>query len=153
GDGFGQPAVEGSGHDHVPGQGTPRWLGRGWRSLKAGEFVLGYPDEDCDRPPRPGDPLGVNGAYLVLRKLAEDVGGFRRFLAAASDEHGISEERVAASIVGRWRDGTPLELSPGGPSGAIAGQKGRINDFRYGQDLDGARCPVGAHIRRAHPRD
>ena len=27
------------------------------------------------------------------------------------------------------------------------------NDFRYGEDRDGRRCPLGAHIRRSNPRD
>lgn len=152
GDGFGQPAVEGSGHDHMPGQGVPRWYG-GWRSLKAGEFVLGYPDEDLEAPPQPAAALGVNGSYMVLRKLAQDVRAFRRFVREAAGEHGITEDRVAASIVGRWKDGTPLALSPDAPDGTIANDRRRINDFGYRHDPDGARCPVGSHIRRVHPRD
>jgi deferrochelatase/peroxidase EfeB len=26
-------------------------------------------------------------------------------------------------------------------------------NFTFGKDLDGTRCPLGAHIRRANPRD
>ncbi|MGH9222748.1 MAG: hypothetical protein ACRD2W_02855, partial [Acidimicrobiales bacterium] len=65
-DGFAQPAIEGSGHGHLPGQGTPTRWGR-WAPLKAGEIVLGYEDGDGVLPAAPGAPLGDNGSYLVLR--------------------------------------------------------------------------------------
>ena len=55
--------------------------------------------------------------------------------------------------MGRWPDGTPLSVSPDGPDPAISGDPARINDFRFADDPDGLRCPVGAHIRRANPRD
>ena len=28
-----------------------------------------------------------------------------------------------------------------------------LNDFSFAEDPEGARCPVGAHVRRANPRD
>ncbi|HSP77985.1 MAG TPA: cytochrome P450, partial [Myxococcaceae bacterium] len=36
---------------------------------------------------------------------------------------------------------------------ALAEDPRRNNDFRYGDDPLGQRCPVGAHVRRANPRD
>ncbi|MGH9225036.1 MAG: Dyp-type peroxidase, partial [Acidimicrobiales bacterium] len=89
----------------------------------------------------------------VLRKLYQDVAAFRSFLAEAASATGLPEETVAAKVVGRWRDGTPLVLSPDRPDPRISGSKDRVNDFRYGADRDGARCPLGAHIRRTNPRD
>jgi Dyp-type peroxidase family len=152
GDGFGQPAIEGSGVEHLPGQGFPQLGGR-WRPLNAGEFILGYPDEDSGRPEIPVAPFGVNGSYMVLRKLEQNVPLFRTFLAEAAAAHGLTPERVAAGLVGRWPDGTPLALAPDGPDPAISNVKKRINDFRYHDDPDGRRCPIGAHIRRTNPRD
>ena len=57
--------------------------------------------------------------------------------------------------MGRWRDGTPLELSPAAPQPGWAREArgARLNDFLYASDADGHRCPVGAHVRRANPRD
>jgi deferrochelatase/peroxidase EfeB len=55
--------------------------------------------------------------------------------------------------VGRWQDGTPLELSPNGPNQEIVKDDKQNTNFTYGKDLDGSRCPIGAHIRRANPRD
>ena len=46
-----------------------------------------------------------------------------------------------------------MELSPSEPSPAIVGDKSRNVNFTFGNDLDGARCPVGAHVRRTNPRD
>jgi hypothetical protein len=60
---------------------------------------------------------------------------------------------LGAKIVGRWQDGTPLSLSPEGPDEELSSDPSRINDFTYGDDAQGLRCPIGAHIRRANPRD
>ena len=60
-DGISHPAVEGS---SVPGTNPHE------APLKAGEFVLGYPDETGFLPPMPQpEVLGRNGAYVVFRKL------------------------------------------------------------------------------------
>ncbi|HTN25153.1 MAG TPA: hypothetical protein VL120_14270 [Solirubrobacteraceae bacterium] len=131
-----------------------------WRSLAPGEFILGYPDEDTMTdaarrlPPAPADPLGANGTYMVWRKLHQDVALFRRALRAAAARWGDGDERrLAAKIVGRWQDGTPLSKCPDGPDPAFDAAAPGANDFRYGDDLGGRRCPVGAHIRRSNPRD
>ena len=60
---------------------------------------------------------------------------------------------LAAKIVGRWPDGTPLAVSPERPDAAVSGDPLRINDFGYKDDAAGCSCPLGAHIRRANPRD
>ena len=150
-DGFAQPAIEGSGVDPLPGQGAPLKDG-GWRPIRAGEFILGYRDEEGALPKAPApDQLATNGSYLVYRKLHQDVAAFRATLAAAHSYPG-SEEQLAAKLVGRWRDGTPLDLSPDAPDPAIVADPARNNAFSYLDDQDGLRCPAGSHIRRANPR-
>ncbi len=53
-------------------------------------------------------------------------------------------------MVGRWPSGAPLVLSPERDDPALADP----NDFMYAQsDAHGYACPIGAHIRRANPRD
>ncbi|MEA2136299.1 MAG: hypothetical protein QOC68_4208 [Solirubrobacteraceae bacterium] len=151
-DGFAQPAIEGSGVDPLPGQGAPLKDG-GWRPIRAGEFILGYRDEEGALPQAPApDQLATNGSYLVYRKLHQDVAAFRATLAAAARHYQGSEEQLAAKLVGRWRDGTPLDLSPDGPDPAIVADAARNNAFSYLDDQDGLRCPAGSHIRRANPR-
>ena len=143
-DGIGQPAIEGSGVEPLPGQGQP---------IKAGEFILGYPGE-AGLPlamPQP-DVLGRNGTYVGLRKYQSRVGAFNRFLR----ENGqTAEERelLAAKLVGRWRSGAPLTLAPTKDDAALGADAQRNNDFTYANDPQGRRVPLGCHMRRMNPRD
>jgi Dyp-type peroxidase family len=90
---------------------------------------------------------------MVLRKLRQDVALFHNYLrdAAGGDEEQM--EVLAAKVVGRWRDGTPLIVEPGGPPPARDEKWEPPTNFRYGGDPRGRSCPWGAHIRRANPRD
>ena len=151
-DGFSQPAIEGSRFPDHPGAGAPAKDGN-WRPIRAGEFILGYPDEQGGLPAAPPpDELSRNGSYLVYRKLHQDVAAFRRQLAEAAALYPGGEEELAAKLVGRWRDGTPLDARPGGEDPALVDDKSRNNAFDFSGDPDGMRCPIGSHIRRMNPR-
>jgi Dyp-type peroxidase family len=148
--------------------GTPSWFGR-WRSVAPGEFVLGYPGEGGLLPPMPPDPIGRNGSYMVLRKLEQDVPGFAAHLLREARSlpglpapghpgyaHAVKARalRIAGKMVGRWPNGRSLALWDDPSGNPAAGE--RLNDFRYRRgdlDPDGLRCPLGAHVRRANPRD
>jgi Dyp-type peroxidase family len=150
-DGFAQPSIEGSGFEPDPGAGAP--AKDGWRPIKPGELLLGYRDEqDATTPAPPPDDFGINGSFLVYRKLYQDVATWRRVLRDAAAEYPGGEELLAAKIVGRWRDGTPLDVSPDRPDPAIVADRSRNNAFDYADDPDGLRCPIGAHVRRMNPR-
>ena len=151
-DGISQPAVEGTGVQGRPGDGQPNGAG-GWRDVATGEFLLGYCDEDGDLPDAPAAPFDKNCTYMVYRKLAMNVAAFRKFTNEAGKNFPGGPELLAAKIVGRWRDGTPLCASPDKPDPSIAADPKRINDFSYSDDPQGLRCPIGSHIRRVHPRD
>ena len=163
-DGISQPTLEGMPRPDLP-----------TNIIKTGEFVLGYQNEYglyTDRPlldasadpgnllpPVPGNSserdLGRNGSYLVFRQLSQDARGFWRFLDEATrTANGTSDPlasaRLAAKMVGRWPNGAPLAISPDRDDPRFA----NANDFGYGQaDPAGLNCPIGAHVRRAHPRD
>jgi len=86
------------------------------------------------------------GSFYVIRKLEQNVKGFRARAVEIADMLGLGEEGadfVGAMTVGRFRDGTPLAVS------ATAGQ-GPMDDFRYASGWE--RCPLHAHIRKANPR-
>lgn len=146
------------------------------RPVALGEFVLGYPNAYgllTQRPvlPRHLDPqgllpelaggrdrghpdggadLGRNGTYLVLRTLAQDVAGFEAYVTATAQALELDPELLAAKLVGRWRGGASLVQSPTVDRPELA----TANDFGYHHDdARGLRCPVGAHVRRANPRD
>jgi Dyp-type peroxidase family len=151
-DGFSQPAIAGSRFPDHPGAGAPSEKGD-WRPIAAGEFILGYPDEQGALPAAPQpDELGRNGSYVVYRKLRQDVAAFRRQLAEAAELYPGGEAKLAAKLVGRWRDGTPLDSSPDREDAALVADKERNNAFDYGGDPAGMKCPVGSHIRRMNPR-
>lgn len=144
-DGISHPAIEGSG---IPGT-NPKEV-----PLRAGEFVLGYPDEMSDAPiiPQP-DVLGRNGSYIVFRKLHQRVAAFRQYLRAnASDT--ADEELMAAKMMGRWRSGAPLALSPDADRPEVGNDPALNNDFLFkADDAIGYKTPLGSHIRRMNPRD
>lgn len=96
--------------------------------------------------------LGRNGSYLVLRQLQQDVPGFWQFVDRTVNHDRQQREQLAASMVGRHRDGRPLETRA---TRIIPGTDKAIkpaNHFIYALDPDGQQCPVGAHIRRSNPR-
>jgi Dyp-type peroxidase family len=178
-DGFGQPAIAGMTDDPIGGSPQPDGT---WTFVAAGEFVHGYPDEDGLVTPGPTAPLLRNGTFMVYRKLHQDVVAFRARLRAdalaygetLTDDPPLSDDQLyelaAAKVVGRWRDGMPIEDADRRQHGSDTAL-GDValpapnNDFRFWSrlsdagesartnDLDGHLCPLGAHIRRTNPRD
>jgi hypothetical protein len=75
-----------------------------------------------------------------------------------------------AKMAGRWPDGVPMSRAPGlaewkefnrkypdvhyaaDPVGAAA-RYAEITKFAFGDDKEGTKCPLTAHIRRANTRD
>jgi Dyp-type peroxidase family len=140
-----QPVIEGSGDEPTPGSGVP---------LKAGEFILGYPDESGVIPllPQP-DVLARNGSFMAYRRLEEHVGKFRDFLRTQG-KTPQEQELIAAKLMGRWRSGAPLVLSPDKDDPALGANPQRNNNFNYKeQDPQGYAVPLGSHMRRMNPRD
>jgi Dyp-type peroxidase family len=140
-----EPVIEGSGDEPTPGSGA---------ALKAGEFILGYPDEDGPpvNLPQP-EVLSRNGSYLAYRRLEEHVGLFRDFLRENA-ETPEEQELLAAKLMGRWRSGAPLVLAPEADDPELGADMQRNNDFNYKEmDPHGYAVPLGCHIRRMNPRD
>jgi deferrochelatase/peroxidase EfeB len=139
-----------------------------------GEFLLGYRNEYGKYTDRPvidasaasdalpaaeDDPtkkdVGRNGTYLVMRQLRQDVRSFWQFVNGQVGGDPVEADRLAAAFVGRTRAGDPLvpvqeEAIEG--IGSAADQV-RRNQFTFAQDPEGALCPLGAHVRRANPRN
>ncbi|GAA2078882.1 Dyp-type peroxidase [Actinomadura alba] len=155
-DGISQPVIEGLSKAAAAA-----------RTVPAGEFVLGYPNAYgllTDRPllPSSADPdrllprdhrrdgladLGRGGSYLVLRQLEQDVAAFHRYVKDAAGPAG--PDLLAARLIGRWPSGAPLVKTPDDDP-----RLRDDNEFGYHRaDPYGLACPIGAHIRRANPRD
>jgi deferrochelatase/peroxidase EfeB len=114
-----------------------------------------------DPAPTTSHDLGRNGTFLVVRQLEQNKAAFEDFKRAAAKKIEADprapalplpklEEWIGAKIVGRWENGQSLVRHPHGPR-----KDGEAdNDFRFGvEDPTGVRCPLGAHIRRANPRE
>lgn len=152
-DGFGNPDYLGVERSSQPGQGKLMPDGT-WAPLATGELLLGYADEAGELPVAPVPHLlAANGTFMVYRKMHQNVATFRRYLDQMGALYPGGKEKLAAKFVGRWRDGTPVEISPDKPDPALVQDPARNVNFTYGKDLDGARCPISAHIRRTNPRD
>jgi Dyp-type peroxidase family len=161
-DGLTNPDVAGVPGDDGPERsqdvGNPDGGGR-FRKIPAGEFILGYPGEGGELAPMALPHLLTQDAtYLVLRKLEQDVPKFRRYVEQQAESFArvlpdglpagaTSQEFMAAKMMGRWKDGSSLVKYPDGPGGDPS------NAFGYAEDPAGARCPLGAHVRRTNPRD
>ena len=146
-DGFSQPAIQGGPRRAAGagGAGEPAAGARSPRGVRA-------------RPPRRGGRAagGAGGAAGATAATSSTASSTRTSRASAATPHRRrtfpgGEELLAAKIVGRWRDGTPLAVARAPGPGDRARREAQQR-FRYGGDPDGMRCPLGAHIRRTNPR-
>lgn len=121
-------------------------------------FLLGYATPDVYSSPGSGPVAEIlrDSSYAVLRWIYQDVSSFNRFLenqGPALAPHlppADAQELLAAKLVGRWRDGTPLVLSPNRSDEVLANS----DAFSFlTQDPNGFKCPFSAHIRICNPRD
>ncbi|MET0309147.1 MAG: hypothetical protein ABW023_10615 [Sphingomonas sp.] len=104
--------------------------------------------------------LGLDGSYMVVRELKQNVAEFWQSLEkaaermrAADPEHSghVTADWLAERVVGRDRDGNLLC-----PAGFLPpnGYDQPENEFGFfDRDPHGFGCPVGSHVRRGNPRD
>ena len=155
--------------DRAVGGGKIDRAGR-WTPLATGEFLLGYADE-AQEIAGAAMPLSFsrNGTFFAYRKLHQHTDRFAACIdavaprfAAAAGLASVTDARLLlmAKIAGRWPDGAPVESAPtieawraGGGGQGVASVPRDLNAFTYGGDLQGSRCPLGAHVRRMNPRD
>ncbi len=175
-DAIGDPVFEGQypGREEekrAVGQGAMDGEGR-WRPIATGEFILGWPDE-AQEVAGGAMPLDFirNGSFFAYRKLHQHVEAWdgwvddrARGLAATWEiaDHEEAKALLKAKMAGRWPDGVPLSVAPtvqawrdfnarmvpGSPEWLDA-----ATSFGFLDDIDGAKCPVTSHIRRANTRD
>ena len=146
-DGIAQPAIEGTGVVPRPGDGQPDGAAAGARWPPA-RSLLGYRDEDGTlpaAPPRRSTATARSSCYASWRWTRP------RFAASSprwAIRAGPTRWRRSSSVAGptarRWCSR---------PTARTRVSARAINDFGYADDPHGLRCPLGAHVRRANPRD
>lgn len=164
-DGISEPELNWSGKLGVPDQSD------------VNNFLIGYPNGSIIQPgpssPTPTDPDYVaaaafarDGCYNAFRVLYQNVAAFNALLAAQATQWAASlglsqqeaQEWFAAKLMGRWRNGSPLMLSPDGPDpcteeGENFGyiEQGDSSPF---QDINSkVKCPFSSHTRVGNPRN
>lgn len=168
-DGISQPSIDWQRQRNLRGDKT-----RYGNIVALGEFLLGYPNEYNRYTERPVLPsggindllapaedetdkrdLGRNGTYVVLRDLRQDVRSFWQFLYAHAQSVHLEGQALAEAFVGRKMNGDPLVPLGQAPIEGVEGTQQAVlqNRFTYADDPRGVRCPLGAHIRRANPRN
>lgn len=120
-----------------------------WEPIPLGEFVFGYQNDSGNNViaelSEDAQRLLQGGSFAVLRKLKQDVVGFRRYIDSIRGK--VRDGDPAAKLVGRERSGEPLV-----PLTASGQGHDPLSNFSFDSDEFGARCPLGAHVRRANHR-
>lgn len=151
-DGIGEPLLNWSSSTPAPGD--------------LNNFIIGYP-AGMNFPPSPttgeAGAFAKDGCYMAFTILYQDVAAFNQFLTTHSVELApklgltpeATQEWLAAKLMGRWRDGTPLIESPEQPQNVMRDDDDYVyalaDDVKYVQSS--LRCPFSAHGRVANPRD
>jgi len=148
-DGISQPAVDGFSTEVLPGQ----------TLLPPGKMLLG---REGDLVPRP--KWAVDGSFLAFRKLQEMRPEWEQWLldnALQNEAGNLTKQEGAdllgARIFGRWKSGSPVDLTPDHDDTELGADRYRNNNFDYshpGSDIDSdqSRCPFSAHSRKMNGR-
>jgi Dyp-type peroxidase family len=196
-DGISQPGIRGRASEAPDDFITERYIAS---DQEPANRLFGYPGQDLvwpgvlilGHPATSPDPLipGLsspaipewtrNGSFLVFRRLRQDVGLFWRTMKQEAERlaklpgfEGITDEMLAAKIVGRWPSGAPVNRVPGSDNDKLGEDKFANNHFRFDSDAAaiplqsgyvdhhpqskadpaGIACPWAAHIRKVNTRD
>jgi deferrochelatase/peroxidase EfeB len=88
-----------------------------------------------------------------MRQLEQDVRKFWQFIDKQAGGDAAERDKLAAAMVGRMADGEALVPIRNQPIPGIDQKQASKNQFTFDDDPAGARCPFGAHVRRANPRN
>ena len=136
-DGVSQPGINGLSNP-FPGQ----------RLLDPGLFVFGY--GTTENPPL---VWMKNGSFMVFRRLKQMVLEFDTFTLNQGQTLGMDPVLLAARLVGRWKSGAPIALTPAQDDSTMGPDPQRNNNLDFADDQAQRRCPFGAHIRKTNPRE
>ncbi|KIK61172.1 hypothetical protein GYMLUDRAFT_261090 [Collybiopsis luxurians FD-317 M1] len=106
-----------------------------------------------------------DGSFLAFRQLQQRVPEFNKFLVDnALSEPGLSASENAqllgARMMGRWKSGAPIDLTPLKDDPVLGADHNRNNVFNFTHPDDPnfdfktnqSYCPFSAHIRKTNPR-
>ncbi|KAJ5726993.1 hypothetical protein N7493_006020 [Penicillium malachiteum] len=141
-DGISQPILEGW-DERVP-------QGKEPKATKPGLIVCGHEGDGQTQPAWVKD-----GSFMVFRDLQQLVPEFNNWmednahLAPFTQDHPKPGEKLAAYMMGRWKNGTPVHESPHDDSDP---ELFSSNNFDYHPIDEHNKCPFAAHTRKMRPR-
>ena len=143
-DGISNPAIEGSGIPGTNPQEAP---------FKAGEFVLGYPNENGDLPPRPSP--SCSAATAATSSSASSTPAWRPSASTSAPTPGVEKTRAAGR---RLAAAGPAARRWCSPRSATTPSWGPIRaeqrlPLRRGRRRAGAQVPARCPRPRTYPRD
>ncbi|KAF9002157.1 peroxidase TAP [Cyathus striatus] len=144
-DGVSNPAVIGFGKNPNPGPAP----------VRPGAVILGH---EGDKSKDKRDGWMVDGSFLVFRYLFQRVPEFddfldRNALKVPGLSHKEGTDLLGARLVGRWKSGAPIDLTPFRDDPNLANDPQRINNFSFAAERDFQKlCPFASHIRKTLPR-
>ncbi|KAF7323737.1 Fungal peroxidase [Mycena kentingensis (nom. inval.)] len=153
-DGISNPAIQGF---DTASKGQPPFPGQA--VVPPGEILLGNTGDRNTRPDWTKD-----GSFLAFRQLKQLVPEFNQFVNANPlPVKGLTKQQQSdlfgARMVGRWKSGAPVFLSPRVDNATLGADPMLNNDFNYALNgaaqadpTDQSRCPFSAHIRKTRPR-
>ncbi|KAG7445377.1 uncharacterized protein BT62DRAFT_933216 [Guyanagaster necrorhizus] len=142
-DGVSNPSVIGFDANPPPGP-----------KLVRADVLLAGEEGDSRAATRPD--WSKDGTFLVFQYLLQLVPEFADFLRkppiiimpGLSPEDG--SELRDAKMVGRWKSGAPIDITPLKDDPELAADPQKNNDFSFeGERDDQFRCPFAAHIRKS----
>ncbi|KAF8579288.1 Dyp-type peroxidase [Ramaria rubella] len=141
-DGIGQPAVDGFSPTVFPGQ----------AEVAASAILFGQTDDSNNVT------WAQDGSFLAFRQLKQLVPEFNKFLADnAVLVPGVNTPAEGAALLGarmmgRWKSGAPIALTPLKDIPSLGTNPQINNDFTFLNEVDNFGCPFSAHIRKTNPR-
>ncbi|KAI1367925.1 hypothetical protein F5Y08DRAFT_336199 [Xylaria arbuscula] len=151
-DGLSQPAVKdvNAGVVSEPGE----------KPVRQGVILLGREGDNGVVTPPSTTPVPVkrpswalDGSFLAFRYLKQLVPEFDVFLqenalpVIPAPGNPTGADLLGARLVGRWKSGAPIDLTPLRDNPDFA----KRQDFRF-DPQNQERCPFAAHIRKTNPR-
>ncbi|KAF4612368.1 hypothetical protein D9613_003959 [Agrocybe pediades] len=153
-----------SAHEHfgyLDGVSNPQIIGfdknppPGPAPVRAGAIILGK-DGDANKDKR--EPWMVEGSFLVFRYLFQKVPEFDDFVfrnrlkgPGMTDQQGA--DLLGARLVGRWKSGAPIDLTPFKDDPELGRDPQRNNNFHFTAEQNFQKlCPFASHIRKTLPR-
>jgi len=153
-DGVSNPAILGFDTNIPPGPGP----------IRPGVILMGHPGDERQEGqrlvPNERDPWMIDGSFLVFRYLFQKVPEFDDFVnrnASTVQGPGMTKQQSAdllgARLVGRWKSGAPVDITPFIDDEDLGGDPQRNNNFAFSAERNIQKlCPFAAHVRKTLPR-